>query len=96
MADTAATVVAFTYDDAHRLGLSDGSLRFTHQTRTANGVARIAPIILDRIEMNDIIVRNVPAMVAEPDKLSVNLLGTSFTSKLTHFEMQGNELVLVQ
>ena len=95
MADTGATVVALSYEEAGRLGLT-GSLQFTAVTKTANGTARVAPITLDRIEVDDIIVRNVRAMVAEPGKLGVNLLGMSFISKLTRFEMLGNELVLVQ
>jgi aspartyl protease family protein len=95
MADTGATVVALSYEEAGRLGLT-GGLQFTAMTKTANGTARVAPVMIDRIEVDDIIVRNVRAMVAEPGKLNVNLLGMSFISKLSRFEMQGNELILVQ
>jgi len=96
MADTGATVVALTYEDAQRLGFSGGALHFTGLTKTANGLARVAPVTIDRLEVDDIMVRNVPAMVAEPGKLAVNLLGMSFISRLSRFDMQGNELVLVQ
>jgi len=95
MADTGATVVALSYEEARRLGLA-GTLEFTAVTKTANGTARVAPVTIDRIEVDDIIVRNVRAMVAEPGKLNVNLLGMSFISKLSRFEMQGSELILVQ
>ena len=95
MADTGATVVALSYQEAERLGLT-GGLQFNAVSRTANGTARVAVTTIDRIEVDDIMVRNVRAMIAEPGKLGVNLLGMSFISKLTRFEMQGDELVLVQ
>ena len=46
-------------------GLSPRSLDFSARAQTANGVARVAPITLDRVRVDDIIVRNVPAVVAE-------------------------------
>lgn len=96
MADTGATMVVLTFDDAERLGLSPQSLEFSGRAQTANGVSRMAPVTLDRVEINDITLRDVPAAVAEQGALGINLLGMSFLSKLTRFEMQGSELVLVQ
>ncbi len=96
MADTGATLVALTYEDAERLGLSPRSLDFSGRAQTANGIARVAPVTLDRVRVDDIVVRNVPAMVAERGALTTNLLGMSFLSRLKSFQMQGNELVLTQ
>jgi aspartyl protease family protein len=96
MADTGATFVVLTYEDASRLGLSPHSLDFTGLAQTANGVARVAPVMLDRVRVEDITVRNVPAVVAEKGALATNLLGMSFLSRLKSFQMQGSELVLVQ
>jgi aspartyl protease family protein len=96
MADTGATLVALTYEDAERLGLSPRSLDFSGRAQTANGVARVAPVTLDRVRVDDITVRNVPAMVAERGALATNLLGMSFLGRLKSFQMQGNELVLTQ
>ena len=96
MADTGATVVVLTYEDAARLGLSPRSLDFSGLAQTANGVSRVAPVMLDRVRVDDITVRDVPAAVAERGALDTNLLGMSFLGRLKSFAMQGSELVLVQ
>jgi aspartyl protease family protein len=96
MADTGATLVVLTYEDATRLGLSPHSLDFSGLAETANGVSRVAPVMLDRVRVEDITVRNVPAAVAEKGALGTNLLGMSFLGRLKSFQMQGRELVLVQ
>ncbi len=96
MADTGATLVVLTYEDAERLGLSPQRLDFSGRVQTANGVARVAPITLDRVRVDDITLRDVTAAVADKGVLPVNLLGMSFLSRLTRFEMQGRQLVLVQ
>ena len=96
MADTGATVVVLTYEDAARLGLSPHSLDFSGLAETANGVSRVAPVMLDRVRVEDIVVRDVPAAVAEKGALGTNLLGMSFLGRLKSFQMQGSELILVQ
>jgi aspartyl protease family protein len=63
---------------------------------TANGVSRVAPVTLDRVRVEDIVVRDVPAAVAEPGALSTNLLGMSFLGRLSRFELAGNELILTE
>jgi aspartyl protease family protein len=96
MADTGATLVVLTYDDAARVGLSPHGLEFSGLAQTANGVARVAPVTLDRVRVEDITVRDVPAVVAEKGALATNLLGMSFLGRLKGFQMQGSELVLTQ
>jgi aspartyl protease family protein len=96
MADTGATVVVLTYEDAERAGLSPHSLDFSARVETANGISRVAPVTLDRVRVEDIVVRDVPAAVAEQGALATNLLGMSFLGRLKSFQMQGRELVLEQ
>ena len=96
MADTGATLVVLTYEDAARLGLSPQGLDFSGLAETANGMSRVAPVTLDRVRVEDITVRNVPALVAEKGALATNLLGMSFLGRLKSFQMQGSELILVQ
>lgn len=96
MADTGATLVVLTYEDAARLGLSPQSLDFSGRVETANGVSRVAPVTLDRVRVEDITVRDVSALVAESGALGTNLLGMSFLGRLKSFQMQGSELILVQ
>jgi clan AA aspartic protease (TIGR02281 family) len=74
-ADTGATLVVLTYEDAARLGLSPHSLNFSGLAEIPNGVARMAPITLDRVRVQDLTVRDVPAVVAERGALATNLLG---------------------
>ena len=78
MVDTGATMIALTYEDAERAGLFLNSSDFTQAVTTANGVARVAPVTLDRVSIGDITVRNVPAAVAERGRLKTSLLGMTF------------------
>ena len=96
MADTGASVVVLSFEDAERLGLSPRSRDFTGLAQTANGVSRIAPVTLDRVRIDNITLYGIQAAVAEPGALSGNLLGMSFLGKLSRFEMKGDELVLAQ
>ena len=96
MADTGATVVVLTYEDAARLGLSPQGLDFSARVETANGVSYVAPVTLDRVRVDDITVRDVQAVVAERGALATNLLGMSFLGRLKSFAKQGSELVLEQ
>jgi aspartyl protease family protein len=94
MADTGATLVLLTYEDAARLGLSPQRLDFSARVETANGVSHVAPVMLDRVRVDDITVRDVEAVVAERGALDTNLLGMSFLGRLKSFAKQGSELVL--
>lgn len=96
MADTGASIVALTYEDARRAGLSPGSLDFNARVSTANGIAKIAPVVLSRVRVGSITLRNVRAAVAEKGALDVNLLGMSFLGRLESFNLRGDELVLIQ
>lgn len=96
VADTGATLVVLTYEDAARLGLSPQSLDFSAPVQTANGISYVAPVTLDRVRVEDITIHNVPAAVAGEGALHTSLLGMSFLGRLKSFQIQGNELVLIQ
>jgi aspartyl protease family protein len=96
VADTGATLVVLTYEDAERLGLSPRSLDFSAPVQTANGISYVAPVTLDRVRVEDITIRDVPAAIAARGVLGTNLLGMSFLSRLKSFQVQRGELVLVQ
>ena len=66
MVDTGASIVALTYEDAQRAGVYVRDSDYTQRVSTANGLARVAPVMLDRVSIGDITVRNVPAAVTEP------------------------------
>lgn len=96
IADTGATLVTLSYEDARSIGIPPADIDFTGRTRTANGVARVAPIKLRRVRVGPIVLHDVEAVIAEPGRLAVSLLGMSFLGALTRFEMRGRELVLIQ
>jgi len=94
--DTGATVIALTADDAATLGIHPGNSDYRVVLKTANGVVRAAPTTLDMVELGDIMVRDVPAVVMPDGALSENLLGMSFLSRLRHFEYSDGNMVLEQ
>jgi len=96
MIDTGASVVALTASDAARLGIHPAQREFVAEVRTANGTVRAAPAQLDTIEVGDLVVRDVAALVLPDEALSGNLLGLSFLSRLRRFEYSDGRLLLEQ
>jgi aspartyl protease family protein len=94
MIDTGATMVALSYEDAERAGLLLNDSDFTSAVSTANGMARVAPVTLDRVSIGNITVRNVPAAVTERGRMRTSLLGMSFLRKLSRFDMRSGRLVM--
>jgi aspartyl protease family protein len=94
MVDTGASLVALTYDDAERAGIFVNSSDFTGRAQTANGTARVARVTISRIQIGDITVRNVAAVVSERGASERTLLGMSFLGRLSRVEMRGATLVL--
>lgn len=94
MVDTGASSVALTYEDAERAGIFVKPSDFTRRVSTANGVAKVAPIHIDKVEIGDIRVRDVHGVVTERGALKTTLLGMTFLGKLSKFEMQRDRLLL--
>ncbi len=96
MIDTGASEIALTASDAAQLGIHPARREFIAEVRTANGTVRAAPTQLDMVEVGDLVVRDVPALVMPDEALSDNLLGLSFLSRLRRFEYSDGRLVLEQ
>jgi aspartyl protease family protein len=94
MVDTGASLVFLSRQDAHRAGINPTSADFMMRAATANGIVMVASTILKEITIEDVVVHNVPAAVLPDDKLQMGLLGMSFLSKLSHFEVARGRLVL--
>lgn len=94
MVDTGASIVALTFEDARNAGIHVRDGDYTHRVSTANGVARVALVTLDSVAIEDIVVRDVRAAVAEPGKLTTTLLGMSFLGQLRRTQMSRGVLVL--
>jgi aspartyl protease family protein len=94
MVDSGASIVALSYDDARRAGVYVRERDYTQRVSTANGLARVAPVVLERVSIGGITVRNVAAAVGEPGSLATSLLGMSFLGRLQRVEMRAGTLVL--
>lgn len=96
LTDTGATYVALNYQTALKIGFTPQTLQFTSRSTTANGIARVAPVNLDFLRVGGIVLRDVKAVVAEPGKMTQNLLGMSFINRLSGFQLSGGRLVMLQ
>lgn len=94
LVDTGASIVALSYEDARVAGIYVRGGDFTHRVSTANGLARVAPVTIDRISIGDITVRDVAGAVMEEGKLGTSLLGMSFLGRLQRVDMRSGTLVL--
>jgi aspartyl protease family protein len=94
LVDTGASAVTLSERDAHQIGLNLSPSQFARKVSTANGVILVAPVLLQKIAIDEIVVTDVAAVVVPADKLPQSLLGMSFLSKLSHFEFREGKLVL--
>ena len=95
LVDTGASSIALRESSAAKLGIHPAARDYTIKTQTANGVGKAAPVMLGRIEINGITVRDVRAMVVPDEALSTNLLGMTFLSRVKWTHDKGR-LVLEQ
>ena len=93
--DTGASQVALRASDAARLGIHLSTRDYSIKVSTANGVTRAALVQLRMVEIGNIVVRDVQALVHADDGLGVNLLGMSFLSRV-RFTHERGKLVLEQ
>ncbi|GJE61736.1 retropepsin-like aspartic protease family protein [Methylobacterium trifolii] len=92
--DTGASAVVLTAENAAALGIRPAEAAFTVRVSTANGPAYAAPILLDSVGIGPITERRVDAMVSRPGALRTNLLGQSFLTRLSGYEVRGDRLIL--
>ena len=90
LVDTGASAVALSSADARAAGINPDALVYNRTTTTANGVVRVAPLLLREIRIQQLSVENVPAVV-DPN-LTGSLLGMSFLNRLQSFQMREGEL----
>jgi aspartyl protease family protein len=93
--DTGASLVTLREGDAARLGIHPSQRDYSLKMQTANGIVLAAPVDINRVEVGDLIVRNVRAIVLPDQALAQNLLGMTFLSQV-HWQYQGDRLVLDQ
>ncbi len=94
LVDTGASVVALSYEDADRVGLHPRGLTFNVPVSTANGTAAAARAKLSKVEIENVRVDDVDALVMPQGALSGTLLGMSFLSRLSSFKSENGTLTL--
>ncbi len=94
LVDTGATSTVLTAEDARSAGFDINALSFNIPVSTANGTANAARARASEITVGDIIRRNQTIMVAEDGALDQSLLGMTFISTLSGFDMRGDRLTL--
>jgi aspartyl protease family protein len=82
MVDTGASQITIRESDAARLGFHPARRDYSVKISTANGEGRAAIVDLRMVEVGDIVVRDLRALVVPDEALSVNLLGMSFLSRV--------------
>ncbi len=92
--DTGASTVVLRHEDARRLGINTTSLRYTVPVQTANGASYAARVRLAQINIGNVGIRNVEALIAKPGNLHQSLLGMTFLSRLRSYEFSGDYLEL--
>lgn len=96
MVDTGASIIALKPEDAAMLGIRPVERDYVGTVGTANGAVRVAPVELGTVEVDDLELHNVAAVVMPPRVLNENLLGLSFLRRLRRFEYADGKLVLEQ
>ena len=94
LVDTGATAVALSHEDAMKAGIRVASSDFTIPVHTANGVTQAAPVRIGEIQIGDILIREVDAVVARPGVMKTSLLGMTFLKRLGGFEIAQGRLIM--
>lgn len=92
LADTGASAVVLSVEDAEAAGINVDALNFSATASTANGESAVAPVTLDEVRIGSISRSNVRAFVTRD--MNGSLLGMSFFNTLSKVAIESNEMVL--
>ena len=93
LVDTGATNIALTMQDAIKLGIDVGALRYTHRYSTANGMNYGAPVQIPQMTIGKKTFYNVRAHVMRSG-LDISLLGMSLIDDFKDFQITRDLLIL--
>ncbi|CAA2145410.1 retropepsin-like aspartic protease family protein [Methylobacterium bullatum] len=94
LVDTGASICAFSYEDAQRLGLHVYERDFSRRVDTANGSVSVATVRIPVMRVGTIGIRDVEAVILPKGRLGKSLLGMSFLRRLDDFKMSDGRLTL--
>jgi aspartyl protease family protein len=92
MIDTGASDIALTKKDAQTLNLNLARLAYNRKYSTANGIVKVAPVILQNFKIGPMNFNNVAAHISNGD-LDVSLLGMSIISRFKSFKIDRDLLI---
>lgn len=92
MADTGATSVVLSQQDARSIGIDPAALDYTDEAFTANGSVRTAPVRLPSLAFGTNVDENFPAWVTQ-GQMDGSLLGMDYLSKY-RIEIDGEKMIL--
>ena len=92
MADTGASNMVLSTQDAERLGIDPASLVYLGQAQTANGIVRTARVELPEIALGPFRDTDFPAWVNEGE-MGMSLLGMEYLG-LYRVEIAGDQMIL--
>lgn len=93
LVDSGASLVALTRRDAEAIGLNVDDLPIGGMAQTAGGQVPMRIVVLDKVEVDGIVVRDVQAAVIDAD-MGVSLLGQSYLAKLAAVNVEGDTMTL--
>jgi aspartyl protease family protein len=96
LVDTGATLVAINTSTARKVGISLSHSDFRHEVSTANGKIRGAVVTIDRLQIGNINLNDVQAIVLDDKALQTNLIGMSFLGRLASYKAENGTLLLAQ
>ncbi|ABK44973.1 conserved hypothetical 25.1 kDa protein in CobV 5'region (orf1) [Magnetococcus marinus MC-1] len=93
LVDTGASAIVLAPQVLSRLGLDRRKLRFTQPFQTANGQVFNAPVILQDVQLGDLHLQRVPAVVNQT-AMDNSLLGMSFFKRLKSYRVDAGVMTL--
>ena len=93
--DTGATDMVLSHADAESAGIDPGNLAYLGSAGTANGLVRTARVMLSEVALENIVDRDVRAVVTDGD-LGSSLLGMTYLQRFSRIEIAGDELILTR
>lgn len=94
--DTGATGIAIPHGLAWLMGINPATLDYRLTTHTANGETKVAPVVLKKLCIGGLCVRNVEAHVARPGALDEPLIGMRFLRALRSFRIEDGERLILE
>lgn len=92
--DTGATLTTLSPEAARRAGIKPSPSDQPVEMRTANGTSRGRLVRLARVQVGNVMARNLQAVVA-PGMGETNVLGMNFLTRLESWRVEGKVMVLV-